>query len=65
LFSWFGEEGTGGQSMWTHNWQIGKTNRFLIGARTETNKTAFTSWFFNRDAWKKLAAFRTCGFEQP
>jgi hypothetical protein len=55
----FGGEGTGGQCMWKHNWQIGETNRFLIGARTETNKTAFTAWFSNGDAWKKLATFRT------
>lgn len=55
----FGGEGTGGQCMWKHNWENGQTNRFLIGARTETNRTAFTAWFFNGDAWKKLATFRT------
>lgn len=55
----FGGEGTGGQCMWRHNWQTGQTNRFLIGAQTQTNKTTFTAWFYAGNAWKKLAAFRT------
>ncbi len=55
----FGGEGTGGQCMWRHDWEVGQTNRFLIGARTETTRTAFTAWFYTDKGWKKLATFRT------
>ncbi|HVV73009.1 MAG TPA: DUF3472 domain-containing protein [Verrucomicrobiae bacterium] len=55
----FGGEGTGGQCMWRHNWEVGATNRFLVGAWSQTNKTAYTAWFFADGGWKKLATFRT------
>ena len=59
----FGNEGTGGQCMWRCNWEIGETNRFVIGARIEGQKTAYTAWFWVDSVWKKLASFqtRTCG----
>ena len=57
----FGGEGTGGKSMWNHSWKIGETNKFLVTARVEGEKTAYTAYFFLNDSreWKKLAAFRT------
>ncbi len=55
----FGGEGTGGQCMWQHNWAIGTTNRFLIGAQVQGQKTAYTAWFWAAGTWKKLACFRT------
>jgi Domain of unknown function (DUF3472) len=55
----FGGEGTGGQCMWKYNWHLGETNRFLIGAGVEGEKTAYTAWFWAAGAWKKLASFRT------
>ncbi len=55
----FGGEGTGGQCMWKHNWSIGQTNRFLLGARVQDQKTAYTAWFWADNDWKKLATFRT------
>jgi hypothetical protein len=55
----FGGEGTGGQCMWSYNWQVGTTNRFLVGARVQGNKTAYTAWVFASQAWKKLATFAT------
>ena len=55
----FGGEGTGGQCMWRHDWQVGGTNRFLISAWNQTNKTAYTAWFYTETGWKKLATFRT------
>jgi hypothetical protein len=55
----FGGEGTGGQCFWRLNWRIGETNRFLIGARVEGEKTAYTAWFKTEGPWKKLACFRT------
>ena len=55
----FGGEGTGGQCMWKYNWRVGETNRFLVSARVENPKTAYTAWFFTTNGWKKLATFRT------
>ena len=55
----FGGEGTGGQCIWKHNWHTGQTNRFLIGAQVQGQKTAFTAWFYVDETWKKLATFRT------
>lgn len=55
----FGGEGTGGQCRWKYNWQIGQTNRFLIGARVDGLKTAYTAWFGEAGVWHKLATFRT------
>jgi uncharacterized protein DUF3472 len=54
----FGGEGTGAQCMWKHNWNIGATNRFMIGAQIEAPKTTYTAWFWANVTWKKLASFR-------
>src|SRR5437660_5957592 len=56
----FGGEGTGGQCMWKHNWQIGETNQFLVGAKLEGQTTSYTAWFKQASLpqWKKLATFR-------
>jgi Domain of unknown function (DUF3472) len=61
----FGGEGTGGQCMWKYNWQVGQTNRFLIGAKIQGGKTAYTAWLWTGKAWKKLATFRTRAGGQP
>jgi hypothetical protein len=57
----FGGEGTGGQSMWNYSWKIGQTNRFLLRATPQENKTAYAAYFFLPDEkrWKHLATFRT------
>lgn len=57
----FGGEGTGGQCMWRHRWELGQTNRFMVEATVEDGKTAYTAWFRGAQeiAWKKLATFRT------
>lgn len=55
----FGGEGTGGQCRMKYLWQIGQTNRFLLGAHVEGQKTAYTAWLWVEGAWKKLATFRT------
>jgi hypothetical protein len=47
------------QCLWRYNWRIGETNRFLISAQVEGQKTQYTAWFFNQTTWKKLASFRT------
>lgn len=57
----FGGEGTGGKSMFPHAWKPGETNRFLVEAKIEGEKTAYTGWFFLNEqrTWKKLVTFRT------
>jgi hypothetical protein len=46
-------------SFWNYNWQLGETNRFLIGAAIQGQKTAYTAWLFTKESWKKLATFAT------
>jgi hypothetical protein len=57
----FGGEGTGGQCMAPFAWKIGETNRFVLAAEVQENKTAYTAWVFraDRNDWWKLATFRT------
>ena len=55
----FGGEGTGGQCLWKYNWHIGETNRLMVAANVESNKTAYSAWFLTKGAWKRLATFRT------
>jgi hypothetical protein len=63
----FGGEGTGAKSMFPHKWKIGETNRFLIEAKVEGVKTAYTAWFHLNEGnqWKKLASFRTFSKGSP
>lgn len=63
----FGGEGTGGQSFFTYNWKIGETCRFLVRAKPEGNKTAFSGYFFLNDKkqWKHLVTFRTITGGKP
>ena len=57
----FGGEGTGGQCMAPLAWKIGETNRFLMRAEVQGEKTAYTAWVWRGDKkdWWKLATFRT------
>ena len=57
----FGGEGSGGQCMAPFQWEIGETNRFLIRAEVQGEKTAYTAWIHKRGeiGWWKLATFRT------
>ncbi len=63
----FGGEGTGGKSMYPHVWKPGETNRFLVEAKVEGDKTAYTGWFFINEqrAWKQLVTFRTKAGGKP
>jgi hypothetical protein len=61
----FGGEGTGGQCMWKWKWDVGATNRFLIGVEIEDPKSTYSAWFWANDAWKKLASFRVRTGGQP
>jgi hypothetical protein len=61
----FGGEGTGGQCMWDYPWKSGETNRFLISARVEGQKTAYTAWICTSNLWKQLATFRVQTHAKP
>jgi Domain of unknown function (DUF3472)/Domain of unknown function (DUF5077) len=57
----FGGEGTGGQCMLDYNWKLGETNRFLLRAVVEGNKTAYSGYLYLNDkkSWLHLVTFRT------
>jgi hypothetical protein len=57
----FGGEGTGGQCMMDFPWSIGRTNRLVVRAEVEANKTAYAGYLFmpEKNAWKHLVTFRT------
>lgn len=57
----FGGEGTGGQCMADFNWKLNETNRFLVAATIQSNKTAYAGFLFapSRNSWRHLVTFRT------
>ncbi len=57
----FGGEGTGAQSFFDYDWQVGKRIRFFVEATAEENKTAYAAYIQLPDGktWKHLATFRT------
>ncbi len=57
----FGNEGTGGQSFFDYDWKLGETYRFLVTAKPDGDRTAYSAWFFIPEdkAWKRLATFST------
>lgn len=63
----FGGEGTGGQCMADFDWRLGGTNRFLVTATVQSNKTAYAGylWLPDRKEWKHLVTFRTRTGGQP
>jgi hypothetical protein len=57
----FGGEGTGGQCFFRYDWKVGETCRFLVRAKVEGEKTAYSGYFYvpRDNAWKHLVTFRT------
>ncbi len=57
----FGGEGTGAQSFFDYNWEIGETCRFAIRAEPQDKVTAYSAYFYltDRKTWKHLATFQT------
>ena len=57
----FGGEGTGGQCMGSFDWKIGETQRFVVTAAADGDKTAYAGyvWLNGRNEWKHLVTFRT------
>lgn len=56
----FGNEGTGGKSMFPYDWQIGQTYRFCVKATVEGNHTNYAAYFYLNESqqWKHLATFQ-------
>jgi Domain of unknown function (DUF3472)/Domain of unknown function (DUF5077) len=56
----FGGEGTGGQCMRDFKWMLAETNRFLVKAEVEGEKTSYTGYVYVADKkeWKRLVTFR-------
>jgi hypothetical protein len=46
-------------------WEIGETNRFLVRAAVEGEKTSYTGFVFHKNEWRKLVTFRTRTGGQP
>lgn len=57
----FGGEGTGGQSFFDYEWKKGQTYRFLVRARSNGTRTAFSGYFYIPETgkWKHLVTFDT------
>lgn len=58
----FGGEGTGGQSFYDYDWQVGESIKFCIKAQPEgDSNTRYTGWFFDnkRKVWQLMTEFRT------
>jgi hypothetical protein len=56
----FGGEGTGGQCMGDFKWVLGETNRFVVKAEVEGEKTSYTGYVYaaEKKEWKRLVTFR-------
>ncbi|HUR44498.1 MAG TPA: DUF3472 domain-containing protein [Candidatus Saccharimonadales bacterium] len=57
----FGGEGTGGQSFFDYDWRTNEVYRFLVTARTNSQRTEFSGYFYvpEEKAWKHLVTFST------
>lgn len=57
----FGNEGTGGQSFFDHDWKIGETYRFMVTAKAAERRTEYAGYFFvpEKKEWKHLVTFST------
>lgn len=57
----FGGEGTGGQSFWKYDWQLGHIYKFLVAAKVDGDRTTFNGYFFvpEQHRWQLMASFRT------
>jgi len=58
----FGNEGTGGQSFFDHDWQVGRPYRFLVTAAADgPDRTAYAGYFHHPGPkeWRHLVTFST------
>ncbi|MFT5130229.1 MAG: hypothetical protein ACI8W8_003858 [Rhodothermales bacterium] len=58
----FGNEGTGGQSFFDFDWQLGENHRFLVTAEADGVRTIYTGHFFVPEAgWAAMVSSRISG----
>ena len=57
----FGNEGTGGKSMFDYRWKVGETYRCMVRTSVEGDRTTYAAYFYlnEREKWKHLATFQT------
>ncbi|MHC4120264.1 MAG: DUF3472 domain-containing protein [Planctomycetota bacterium] len=57
----FGNEGTGGKSMFDYQWKVGETYKCMVKATVEGDRTTYAAYFYlnEESKWKHLATFQT------
>ncbi len=57
----FGNEGTGGKSMFDYQWKVGERYKCLVKTTVEGDKTTYAAYFYlnEQKKWKHLASFQT------
>ena len=57
----FGNEGSGGQSLYEYDWKVGETYRFCVSCEPDGVRTAYSGWFFHpeKQTWIRLMTFAT------
>jgi hypothetical protein len=57
----FGNEGTGGKSIFPYAWETGKRYRFFVTSKVDGDRTTFSGYFYINETnqWKHLVSFQT------
>lgn len=57
----FGNEGTGGKSMFPYEWKVGERYRFCVKAQIDGDRTSYAAYFYLNESsqWKHLVTFQT------
>jgi len=57
----FGNEGTGGKSMFDYDWKVGERYKCLVKVTVDGDKTTYAAYFYlnEQKKWKHLASFQT------
>jgi len=57
----FGNEGTGGKSMFDYQWKVGETYKCMVRATVDGDRTTYAAYFYLNEqaSWKHLASFET------
>lgn len=57
----FGNEGTGGKSMFDYQWKVGETYKCMVKATVDGDRTTYAAYFYlnEENKWKHLATFQT------
>ncbi|MHC4727084.1 MAG: DUF3472 domain-containing protein, partial [Planctomycetota bacterium] len=57
----FGNEGTGGRSIFDYPWNVGETYRCMVKTSVDGDKTTYAAYFYLNEEkkWKHLATFQT------